>query len=166
MNVIREWIIGLTAVSIVVSAALAITPSGSVKKTVRLIGGLILFIILIRPLKELDAGDIAFYNMQYRADYEKYEEKLITRNSSMIKTIIEDKLRTYILQKAADLGVECDAEVITRTREDGYPYPVRIIFYIPAEPDPALRERLSYIVASELGVDEENQEWRLVEDEG
>ncbi|MGI6578363.1 MAG: stage III sporulation protein AF [Eubacteriales bacterium] len=166
MKMIGEWIISLTAASILISATIAITPKGAVKRSVRLVGGLILLLILIKPLKELDVGDIAYYNMQYRAEYEKYEEKLITQNSSMIKTIIEDKTRTYILQKAEELGIECDAEVKTRTREDGYPYPDRIIFHISHSQDPAMRERLSYIVASELGVAEENQEWRLEEHEG
>lgn len=165
MDAMKEWIISLTAVSILVSAILAITPEGAAKRTVRLAGGLILFLVLIKPLKELDAGDIAFYNMQYRTEYEKYEEKLIEKNSSMVKTIIEDKVRTYILQKAEALGLECDAEVIARTGKDGYPYPDRIIFHVAAGQDDAMIEKLSYIAASELGVTEENQEWRLVEDE-
>ena len=162
---IKEWIMGITAASILVSAVIAITPNGASKKSVRLVGGLILFIVIIRPLKEMNMSDLAFYNMQYRADYEKYEQKLIMQDSSMIKTIIEDKTRTYILQKADLLGIECDAEVSAQKREDGYPYPDEIIFYVSEDHDSESIKQLSYIVASELGVPVEKQEWRSAENE-
>lgn len=162
---IKEWIVGITAASILISAIIAITPDGAPKRSVKLVGGLILFVVLIRPFMDMKMADLAFYNMQYRADYEKYEEKLIMKNSSMIKTIIEDRTRTYILQKADLLGIECDVEVSARRREDGYPYPERIVIYVSKDYDPVLKSQLSYIVASELGVPEENQEWRSTEDE-
>jgi len=165
MEIIRNWITGVTAASILISAALAVTPKGAVKKVLKFVGGLILFIVLTAPLKEIDISDIAYYNMQYRADYEKYEEKLIFENSSMIKTIIEDKTRTYILQKADELGIACDVQVYAKKRGDGYPYPDKIVITTGSDTDPALRERLSYILESELGVTDENQEWRLTEDE-
>jgi|LSQX01.2.fsa_nt_gb hypothetical protein len=162
---IKDWIIGITAASILVSAVIAITPKGAPKRSVRLVGGLILFIVIIDPLKKMDLSDLAFYSMQYRADYEKYEEKLIFQNSSMIETIIEDKTRTYILQKAELLGVKCDVEVSAKKREDGYPYPDKIVFYVMEECDSELIEQLSYVVSSELGVPEEKQEWRSAENE-
>jgi hypothetical protein len=165
MELIRNWITSVTAASILISAALAVTPKGSAKKVVRLVGGLILFIVLTAPLKEIDYTDFAYFNMQYRAEYENYEEKLITENSTMIKSIIEDKTRTYILQKADELGIECDAEVFAASRDDGYPYPDKVVIKPEGTPDPALREKLSYVIESELGVTADRQEWRQTEDE-
>lgn len=124
-----------------------------------------MFIVLTSPLREIDISDIAYYNMQYRADYEKYEEKLIYKNSSMIKTIIEDKIRSYILQKAEEMGLQCDAQVHAKKRVDGYPYPERVVIITESDPDPALKKKLSYILESELGITDENQEWRQTEDE-
>lgn len=165
MEMIKDWISSVTAASILVSAALALTPNGSVKKVVRLVGGLILLIVLSAPLKELDFKDIAFYNMQYRADYEKYEEKLIKENSVMIKSIIEDKTETYILQKAGELGLDCEAKVFAESRDEGYPFPGKVVITASGKIDPSTQKKLSYIIESELGVTIEKQEWRLTEDE-
>jgi hypothetical protein len=165
METIRNWISAVTAVSILVSAALAVTPEGAVKKILRFVGGLILFIVLIAPLKEISISDIAYFSMQYRADFENYRDKLLFENSSMIKTIIEDRTRTYILQKAEELGIQCDVRVYAKTPDDGYPYPHKAVIMTGAETGREQRQMLSRLLESELGISAENQEWRQVEDE-
>lgn len=165
MEVLKNWITGVTAASILVAAAVAVTPKGSMQKMVRLVGGLVLFLVLIAPLKEMDSSDMAYFNMQYRAEYENYEEKLIQENSTMIKTIIEDKTRSYILQKADELGIACDAEVNAKKREDGYPYPDTVTITVKTGTDLDLQKELTRIIESELGVPYENQKWRQTEDE-
>lgn len=164
MEILRSWITTVTAASILVSAAVAVTPKGSMQKMVRFVGGLVLLLALTAPLKDFNSEDLAFYSMQYRADYEQYEEKLIDENTAMIKTIIEDKTRTYILQKADELGIECNAAVTAVSREDGYPYPEEIVIETDAGVDPTLKAKLSRVLESELGVPKEKQKWRATED--
>ena len=165
IELLKNWIISVTAASIIAAAAVAVTPKGSVRKMVRFAGGLVLFIAMAAPLKEIDSRDIAFFSMQYRADYEGYEEKLIRANDTMIKSIIEDKTRTYILQKANELGIDCDAEIRTTKRDDGYPYPDSVTVSVNGNASPALQKELSRAIAAELGIPYDKQKWRQTEDE-
>lgn len=161
MEILKDWIIGLCAASIIVSAAVTLTPDGNMKKTVRFIGGLILFIVIIQPVISFDMDAMAFNTMQYRADYEGYEDKLIFVNSAHTKLIIEDRTRTYILQKAELLGLDCEVEVRARTEGDGYPYPYSLTgSYLGGEKE--LGELKRYI-ESELAIPAERQEWSVNE---
>ncbi|MDR1116806.1 MAG: stage III sporulation protein AF [Oscillospiraceae bacterium] len=157
MEVLKTWILGITAASIIVSAAAAIAPQGHMRSIVRFIGGLVLFISVISPLKDFNLEDMAFYQAQYRAEYEDYEEKLIFNSSAQIKLIIEDRTRTYILQKADSLQLDCDVTVITKAAKDAYPYPAEITgTYSGAE---SAAEELKRFIESELGVPKEKQKW-------
>jgi len=155
MSVLRDWISGVTAAAIILSAVLALTPEGTVKKTVRLAGGLVMLIAVVSPFRSLNISDISFFTQQYRADYENYEEKLIFENSAMVKLIIEDKTRTYILQKAGEFGIDCDVEVMAKTAEAGYPYPVQVT--IIGALSEAEKDKLGRFIKAELGV--QNQIW-------
>lgn len=159
MNILKEWILNLTAVSILVSAALAVCPKGNVKNIVRFTGGLLLLFTLIRPVTELDFETLSFHSMQLRADFEHYEGALIEENSAMVGTIVEEKLRLYIIERAQEYGIVCDASVQTKQRDEGYPYPVSVEIKIRGEPNRAGEKKLASGIEADLGVPAECQTW-------
>ena len=53
MSFLREWLLGVTAAALAVALAQALTPEGTVKKLLRITGGLVLLLAVVRPLKGL-----------------------------------------------------------------------------------------------------------------
>ena len=155
MEKLSQWIISVTAVSIILSVAVSLTPDGNMKKIVRFVGGLILFIVALEPVAGFNPEDIAFYTTQYRADYEKYEEKLIFENSAYVKLIIEDRTRTYIIQQAEYYLIDCDASVTARSVDSGYPFPYSAVITCRAGEENI--EKLTRWIEAELAIPRERQ---------
>jgi hypothetical protein len=159
MEAFSGWITRITAAAIILSAASAMAPSGSGKRIVRFVGGLILFIVMVKPIAVLSADDLSFFNTQYALDYEGLTGKLENESGALKRMIIEDKAESYILKKAEALGLNCEAEVTTAVRDEKIPYPVKVeIKYVKGSDTDSLG-RLSDIIASDLAVDGENQIW-------
>ncbi len=165
MDILREWIVGVTAASILVAAVVALAPGGTAKKTVRFAGGLVIFIALVGPLGKINFEDISYFNMQARADYKKYEEKYIFENSSMVGVIVSDKLATYVMEKASEYGIECEVSVRVKQHDEGHPFPVEVSIDVISEGEPQARKRLSTLIEAELGVPEERQKWGYADEQ-
>ena len=58
MELLRTWVLGVTAASLVIAVGEALMPQGTVKKVGRLTGGLILVLVLLQPVARLDYGDL------------------------------------------------------------------------------------------------------------
>ena len=58
MELLRTWVLGVTAASLVIAVAEAIMPRGTVKKVGKLTGGLILVLVRLQPLAKLDYRDL------------------------------------------------------------------------------------------------------------
>lgn len=160
MGLLSSWIIGIVAASLLLAIAAAASPEGPVKRAVRFAGGLVLFVAILAPLKSADSLELAFYTQQYRADYEEYEQALIYENSVMVKEIIQDRTRTYILQKADSLGLTCEVEVEMETPEgNGYPYPVGVTITASGATAEQKSELMRFLSA-ELGIASDRRIWR------
>lgn len=154
LEIIRTWILSVTVSAIVIAAAEALMPEGSVKKAGRLTGGLILVLGVMQPLVSMDYGDL--YDMvntlpvgavtRQEADAAAYDP---------MKGIIEQELATYIVDKAAELGASCTAVVVCAQGEDHVPVPQRTTVSGPLTE--AQKAALSGYVEAELGVGRENQ---------
>ena len=53
MGALREWLTSLVAVSMLLSVAQTLVPEGSIRKIASFTGGLILLVVLLRPLLEI-----------------------------------------------------------------------------------------------------------------
>jgi len=159
MDAFSGWITRITAAAILLSAASAIAPSGSGRRMVRFTGGLILFVVMIKPLAELSADDLSFFTAQYTYEFEGLSQELESEGDTLRRLIIEDKAASYILKKADELGLDCEAEVTASARDEGTPYPVKVAVTYAAGSDPEAIGELSRIIAADLAVDGKNQSW-------
>lgn len=156
---IQGWLLSMIGVALISAIASFFASSGSMKRVLKLIGGVAMAAALIAPLLKFDfaayAGSLQLYNSSLSWDSAAAED---TENR-LNRTIIESECSAYILDKAAQLGVPLsEARVTVQWSTDGvwYPYSVTLIQPNDAEKNTAL----SGIIEADLGIPSERQEWR------
>lgn len=123
MTALRQWLLGVACTALILAAAEGLAPDGGVKKVCRLAGSLALLLAAVGPLLQLDEGVIARAAGEYRSAARSYEERLTEKNNLLYQTIIEDTAAAYIVDKAEELGILCQAEVTCSNDENGVPCP-------------------------------------------
>lgn len=157
MELIRNWLIGITAAALVVALADSMAPDGAVKKIGKLTGGLLLAFAILQPLVGLDFASLSGILADYRLEAEGYSNTLETENERLIKTIIEEQTGAYIQDKAAALGVDCTAEVTCQADDDGSLYPASVVVY--GELTREQMNSLSRTIEGELAIPAQNQQY-------
>lgn len=157
MELVRNWLIGVTAAALVVALADSLAPDGAVKKIGKLTGGLLLAVAILQPLVGLDYASMSGILTNYRMEAEGYSSALETENMRLVKTIIEEQTGAYIQDKAAELGAECAAEVTCQADDDGNSYPASVIVY--GELTQAQENALRRTIEGDLAIPEQNQQY-------
>ncbi len=151
----RQWMIGIFAAALLSAVALAITPKN--KKAVALAGGLIMILAAVKPLAELTYQDIAMQISRYQIKADELRTGIDVGNAEIMALIIQEQTEAYILDKAAELGLEIEVEVTTLEASDGWPYPVKT--RISGQLSESDIQRLSRIISDELAIEPDRQEW-------
>jgi Stage III sporulation protein AF (Spore_III_AF). len=151
MAAVRTWLTGVVAASLLISAAESLIPPGTLRKIASLTGGLILLLVLVRPLAHLDAGEYKLNLDAYSNAVEDRRQELEKADRSELEKLIAEKSEAYISDRAAALGISCTAEVTTKTGTDGMPYPAG------AELSCAYSPELAALMEQELGIPRERQ---------
>ena len=164
-NVIGEWIRSMAGAALVCGIALALTPAGRVKHVLKIISGAVMAIALISPLLggklELLPMDISKYRDEaaiVAGDAEKEQ-------TNLNRTIIEQKLGSYILDKAQSLGIDdLSLSVVLKWGDEGfwYPYEISLITNAP----PLEKKGLATYIEGELGIPESRQYFSTYSEEG
>ena len=157
MELVRNWLIGVTAAAMVVALAESLAPEGAVKKIGKLTGGLLLMVAILQPLIGLDYASLSGILTEYRLEAEGYSTALETENVRLMKTIIEEQTAAYIQDKAAELGADCTAEVTCRENDDGNLYPASVVVY--GELTQAQTNALSRTIEGDLAISAQNQQY-------
>lgn len=150
MSFLRQWLLGVTAAALAVALAQALTPEGTVKKLLRLMGGLVLLLAVVRPLKSLapaalpDPGALT-----------PSVETAETAGEEVMKTLIAQKVGAYIVDKGSALGCPCTAQVTVAEDGSGWtvPWSVQVRGQWTAEG----KKELSRLIARELNIPVERQ---------
>lgn len=119
MWALGQWLIGLTAAAILCTLANSLMPEGVVRQVGRLAGGLVILASLLRPMVHLEANGLASWLEEHWTEYDVHQEELERERDKSMKLIIEQSCQAYIVDKAAQLGVSCTAEVSCIQDEDG-----------------------------------------------
>jgi len=153
MEDLRQYILGVTAAAMLCGAALSLSPEGTARELLRLLGGIALTACLLRPLAggrlslELPELD-PWQGEQIAAEGEKEARDAVA-------AVIKSKAEAYILDKAAALEADLEVEIILDRGE----VPVPQAAVIRGTVSPYARGRLESILSSELGITKEHQQW-------
>lgn len=123
MEFMRSWIISITVSAMIIAVAEGMMPPGVVKKVGKLTGGLVLMLGILQPIVRLDYEELfqaanGLSEITLEAQAEQQEG-----NEEMMKSIIEEELSAYVLDKAQSLGILCRVSVCCIGGEGGVSVP-------------------------------------------
>ena len=153
MGALREWLTSLVAVSMLLSVAQNLVPEGSIRKISSFTGGLILLVVLLRPLLGADLSRLDLHLEDYERAIGQRQEELASAGEAELAGIIEERTAAYISDKADTLGLAVKVQVETKPAGDGVPVPWRAELWGPRSP------ALATYMEEELGIPGERQVW-------
>lgn len=157
IELIRSWLVGVTAAAMIAAAADTLAPEGAAKKACRLASGLLILLAVVKPVLTLDTADLSAALTRYRAASQEYSAALETENLRLMKSIIEEQTGAYIQDKAAELGAVCHAEVTCAVNEEEMPYPSQVT--IRGDLTQAQIAALSRVIEEELAIPAQEQSY-------
>lgn len=153
VDTLRAWLLGLAAAALILTVLRALVPKGNIRTAARVTSGLVLLLVLLRPLTGLGSGTL-------QTDYDELTREINARigdyqalHEEKLESIIEEKTAAYISEQAQQLGLTCRAEVRCALR-GGTPQPAAVTLDIPCD------ERLSAVITQELGIPADEQNWQ------
>ena len=153
MGALREWLTSLVAVSMLLSVARTLVPEGSIRKISSFTGGLILLVVLLRPLLGADLSRLDLHLEDCERAIGQRQEELASAGEAELAGIIEERTAAYISDKADTLGLAVKVQVETKPAGDGVPVPWRAELWGPRSP------ALATYMEEELGIPGERQVW-------
>lgn len=153
MGALREWLTAVVVVSVLLAAARALIPEGSVRSIGAFTGGLILLVTLLQPLTRLDFETMEFGFGPVRREVEQRRTELEAAGERETAELIERQTAAYIWDKADALGLSVTAEVRVEKGPEGLLLPVSAVL------TGAYSEELSAYLERELGIPRERQVW-------
>jgi len=161
---IRTWLLGVAGAAMIVALAASLTPEGAAKRAGRLAGGLLIFLAVVRPLVNIDPGELARAVEEY-ADLGGAVEEYTARSREEMKTIIAGQAGAYILDKAAAAGIPLERVTVAVSQgEEEYPVPWSVI--VVGELSDDQRRQLSEMIRQSFAIPEERQEYQTAQKEG
>lgn len=157
MEAVRGWLLTLISVSLACALADALMPRGAVKQAGRLVCGLALTLAVLTPLARLDPEAGARWLEDCLEELDLREEALSQEVNGQMKVIIEGDFAAYIVDKAAQMGVSCQAEVECRAAEEGLYLPCRV--EVTGLLSEEARSQLTGMIARDLGVPAQEQSY-------
>ena len=152
MDALRSWMLSVTAAAILCALADCVMPQGGVRRAGRIVAGLVMAAAVLAPLSggRLTVALISWSDPQLEQEGERMEQ-----------AVISQACETYIAEKAAGLGADCQVEVACR-QEDEVPLPWAVTVW--GEMTQSQREQLSQIIREDLDVPQERQSFATKEE--
>lgn len=160
MELLKNWLLGITCAALVVALAESLTPEGTVRKIGRLTGGLVLLLAIVQPMLQVDGDALARAFTEYRAAMNSEELSLEDTDGDLMKALIEERTCAYIQDKAALLGAVVQIECKTRL-DESCPYPVPYEVVVRGQIDQAQREALSRQIEADFAIPAERQTYQV-----
>lgn len=156
MTDFRGYLIALTAAAILGALVRRLAPSGGAGRAARLGAGLLVLITAFGPIATLDTVS-ATQDLVRRGYSDPLSSVEFSKNVNELMTaLITEQAEAYILDKAQELDLSLTAEVTAKIT-DVYPVPFSV--KLIGSPTEKQKQALTEIIAAELKIPEERQEW-------
>jgi stage III sporulation protein AF len=154
---VGQWVLALVAVALVVALLDALTPEGSAHRVMRLAGGLLLLVIMLRPLNTLVGMDFSDLVEEFAQQDTGRDTDLDDTNRELLESLTIQSAQAYIQRQGELLGVECRATVTCQWQEDlPVPCEVELVGHWTEESQTSLCAR----IAEDLGISAEHQSYK------
>ena len=155
MQFLRDWLLGVTGAALALAVLKTLVPRGSVSKVCALAGGLAVLFAALQPIVSLDGDALAEAAAAYQTQREEFEETLQENQDAVLGRVIESRAAAYVADKAAEMGISCQAEVTVSDDENGVPVPWAVSAW--ADWAPGQQEALGEMLERDLGIPPQRQ---------
>ena len=148
----------LCALSVFCAAALQLTPEGGVKRMLSLLCTAALLCAALSGIRQIDYDAYALELARSREREKLLADSSMQAQQRLSRTVIEQECRTYIWDKAGQLGLTPESvEVELRWDMEGLWVPAAV--ELSCRGTEAQIAALSGAIRTELGIAPENQRW-------
>ena len=156
MDDIRAYFLSVTGAAIICGILNSLLGKNTgAGKLLRLICGIFLTVVIIRPITQLDIDAVTDFRIGGTDEVSLAVEAGENLASDAMAEIIKTNCEAYILDKAQSLGLALSVEVEVTQGE----LPVPQTVYIHGSASPYARSQLIAILKEQLGIAEEDQIW-------
>ncbi len=148
-----EYIAQAVAAALLCGIIVSMTKHSSGGSIVRMLCGVFMTIVLIQPLAGTNVSFLESILPDITGDAEAVASEGAAAAEDIRREYIKQRVQAYILSRAKTM--EADIQANVSLDEDCVPVSVSIAGRI----SPLSRSRLTQIIASELGIPKERQEW-------
>lgn len=148
-----EYIAQAVAAALLCGIIVSMTKHSSGGSIVRMLCGVFMTIVLIQPLAGTNVSFLESILPDITGDAEAVASEGAAAAEDIRREYIKQRVQAYILSRAKTM--EADIQANVSLDEDCIPVSVNIAGRI----SPLSRSRLTQIIASELGIPKERQEW-------
>ena len=152
MEVVRGYLLRLTAGAFLSAGLLALIPKGTSKKAAAVLCGLVMLLLALTPLAQLDYDALSEAISRLELEKEEARTGIEIRNQELVARIISGRVQAYILDKAASLGLTVTVELEMETR-----YPKAVTIH--GEATPAQKQQLQQYLEQTFAIPVQRQVW-------
>lgn len=157
MDEFKQYLMALMSAAIICALFNKLSfKTQSLKMLIRLISTVFLLITAFSPFIELGSFNWMEYPEYMREDANEIIAAVQVSVAEETEKYISDRIRAYIVDRAATYGATLDVQVNITDRETMIPDTVTIIGNI----SPYGKNALKNMIIMELGIPEENQIWK------
>lgn len=156
MEVVRGYLLRLTAGAFLSAGLLALIPKGTSKKAAAVLCGLVMLLLALTPLAQLDYDALSEAISRLELEKEEARTGIEIRNQELVARIISGRVQAYILDKAASLGLTVTVELEMETRA-ATPYPKAVTIH--GEATPAQKQQLQQYLEQTFAIPVQRQVW-------
>jgi len=153
VDTLRQYLLCLIGAALLCSIVTSTVNCTKNKDLIKLLCGLFLLLCLMKPFHRIDFSEIMKWSDAYAEEANNAVEAGKEITSERMLRCIKEELETYILDKAEDMKLDVSVDVTID--HDGIPRD--IILY--GTPDHYQKEKMTFILESDLGIPKENQIW-------
>lgn len=111
MEAVRTYLLRLTAGALCTSLAMAAVPKGAARKAAALVCSLAMLLLALGPLRAIDYDALAEAVGALELQKEQLRTGVEVQNRALIAELISARTESYILDKAASLGMTLSVSV-------------------------------------------------------
>jgi len=126
MDFFKYWIMGICGCTVLVSLICSLIPKTSTARLLRVCGMILMVFAVFAPLKTISPEDL---QIKINNEFFQTADDVMAKNEELEISIIEEKLGEYILQRANQIGVDCEVSVSVRKDKNGLLLPQKIEIY-------------------------------------
>lgn len=153
MNTLAQYTLTVTAAAVLTAVITALAGQGTMAALAKLLGGLFMALTILSPLVRLQLPDWQEWSAAFAMDGEAAAAAGQAMANEAASAIITEEVEAYIRDKADACGVSVDVAV--RLDTEGIPVGVTLTGKLSSD----AKEDLTRIIADDLGIGEEDQEW-------